>query len=169
MKRNRKQQIIWFNSPFNLKIKTKIGKTFLHLLHRYFRAHKKKHKIFKRNNVKISYSCMLPMTFTYRFTCIYSNQSINQSIYLSVCLSVCLPACLSVCLSIYMHAYRQVCVCELKKTFCRNVLSKNVYSTTITIYICIYIFVYMQIDRYIHTYIYLHPFVHIQPVSDLFP
>ena len=26
-------------------------------------------------------------------------------------------------------------VCELKKTFCRNVLSKNVYSTMITRYI----------------------------------
>ena len=28
-KRNRKRQIIWFNPPFNLKTKTKIGKLFL--------------------------------------------------------------------------------------------------------------------------------------------
>ena len=30
-KRNRKRQIIWFNPPFNLKTKTKIGKIFLNL------------------------------------------------------------------------------------------------------------------------------------------
>ena len=40
---------------------------------------------------------------------------------------------------------------ELKKTFCRNVLSKNVYSTTITLYINIYIYIYIYI--YIWTYI----------------
>ena len=34
---------------------------------------------------------------------------------------------------------------ELKKTFCRNVLSKNVYSTTITLYINIYIYIYIYI------------------------
>ena len=33
-------------------------------------------------------------------------------------------------------------VCELKKTFCRNVLSKNVYSTMITLYIYMYIYIY---------------------------
>ena len=149
MKRNRKQQIIWFNSPFNLKIKTKIGKTFLHLLHRYFRAHKKKHKIFNRNNVKISYSCMPPMTLHID---LHVSISINQSINQSICLSVCLSVYLSIC----MHIDRQICVCELKKTFCRNVLSENVYSTKITIYICIYTFVYMQIDIYIYTYICIH-------------
>ena len=31
IKRNRKRQIIWFNPPFNLKTKTKIGKLFLNL------------------------------------------------------------------------------------------------------------------------------------------
>ena len=35
-KRNRKQQIIWFNPPFNLKAKTKTGKLFLNLLDKHF-------------------------------------------------------------------------------------------------------------------------------------
>ena len=36
IKQNKKQQIIWFNSPFNLKTKTKISKLFLNLLDKYF-------------------------------------------------------------------------------------------------------------------------------------
>ena len=36
-------------------------------------------------------------------------------------------------------------VCELKKTFCRNVLSKNVYSTMITLYLNKYIYIYIYI------------------------
>ena len=58
IKRNRKQQIIWFNPPFNLKTQTKIGKLFLNLLDKHFPPHNKLHKLFNRTNVKISYSCM---------------------------------------------------------------------------------------------------------------
>ena len=39
IKRTRKQQIIWFNPPFNLKTKTKIGKLFLNLLDKHFYRH----------------------------------------------------------------------------------------------------------------------------------
>ena len=58
IKQNRKQQIIWFNPPFNLKTKTKIGKLFLNLLDKHFPPHNKLHKLFNRTNVKISYSCI---------------------------------------------------------------------------------------------------------------
>ena len=58
IKRNRKQQIIWFNPPFNLKTQTKIGKLFLNLLDKHFPPHNKLHKRFNRANVKISYSCV---------------------------------------------------------------------------------------------------------------
>ena len=66
IKRNRKRQIIWFNPPFNLKTKTKIGKLFLSLLDKHFPRHNKLHKLFNRTNVKISYSCMPNMnSYTY--------------------------------------------------------------------------------------------------------
>ena len=66
MKRNRKRQIIWFNLPFNLKTKTKIGKLFLNLLDKHFPPHNKLHKLFNRTTVKISYSCMPNMnSYTY--------------------------------------------------------------------------------------------------------
>ena len=55
---NRKRQMIWFNPPFNLKRKTKIGKVFLNLLDKHFPSHNKLHRLFNRTNVKISYSCM---------------------------------------------------------------------------------------------------------------
>ena len=58
IKRNRKRQIIWFNPPFNLKTKTKIGKLFLNLLDKHFPPHNKLHKLFNRTTVKISYGCM---------------------------------------------------------------------------------------------------------------
>ena len=60
-KRNRKRQIIWFNPPFNLKTKTKIGKLFLNLLGKHFPPHNKLHRLSNRTNVKISYSCMASM------------------------------------------------------------------------------------------------------------
>ena len=54
IKRNRKRKIIWFNPPFNLKTKTKIGKLFLKLLDKHFPPYNKLHNLFNRINVKIS-------------------------------------------------------------------------------------------------------------------
>ena len=54
---NRKRQIIWFNPPFNKNVTTKIGKYFLNLIDKHFPPNHRLHKIFNRNNVKISYSC----------------------------------------------------------------------------------------------------------------
>ena len=66
IKRNRKRQIIWFNPPFNLKTKTKIGKSFLNLLDKHSHPHNKLHKLYNRTTVKISYSCMANMnSYTY--------------------------------------------------------------------------------------------------------
>jgi len=55
---NRKRNIIWFNPPFNKNVSTQIGKYFLHLIKKQFPRHHKFHKIFNKNTVKISYSCM---------------------------------------------------------------------------------------------------------------
>ena len=59
---NRKRQIIWFNPPYNERVKTNIGKTFLRLLAKHFPPQHRYHKIFNRNKVKLSYSCMPNMS-----------------------------------------------------------------------------------------------------------
>ena len=55
---NRKRNIIWFNPPYNNNIATNIGRYFLNLIKKHFPRQHKFHKIFNKNNVKISYSCM---------------------------------------------------------------------------------------------------------------
>ena len=57
-KRKRKRNIIWFNPPYSKNVKTNIGKTFLQLLSKHFPKDHEMHKIFNKNTVKISYSCM---------------------------------------------------------------------------------------------------------------
>ena len=57
-RKQRKRNIIWFNPPFSKSVVTKIGKTFLRLIDKHFLPHHKLHKLFNRNNVKISYSYM---------------------------------------------------------------------------------------------------------------
>ena len=54
---NHKRKIIWFNLPYSMNVKTNIGKVFFKLLKKHFPKTNKLHKIFNRNNVKISYSC----------------------------------------------------------------------------------------------------------------
>ena len=57
-RRNRQRNIIWFNPPFSKNIKTNIARNFLNLVDTHFPAGHKLHKIFNRNTVKVSYSCM---------------------------------------------------------------------------------------------------------------
>ena len=49
-KRSRKRKITWYNPPFDMRVKTNVGKQFT-------RGHVLR-PIFNRNTVKISYSCM---------------------------------------------------------------------------------------------------------------
>ena len=60
-KRNRKRQIIWFNPPYSVNEKTNVGKLFMRLIDKQFPSHHKFHKLFSRNNIKLSYSCMPSM------------------------------------------------------------------------------------------------------------
>ena len=55
--RTRKRNITWFNPPYNKNISTNIGKHFLSLINKHFPRTNKLHKIFNRNNIKVSYSC----------------------------------------------------------------------------------------------------------------
>ena len=52
------QKITWFSPPISVNVKTNIGRIFLWLIDKHFPQHPKYHKLFYRNNIKISYSCM---------------------------------------------------------------------------------------------------------------
>ena len=57
-RRNRGRNIIWFNPPFSKTVCTNVGKSFLNLIDKHFPQSNKFRKIFNRNNIKVSYSCM---------------------------------------------------------------------------------------------------------------
>lgn len=56
--KNRKRKAIYFNPPFCESVKTNLGRNFLNLINKNFPRHHPYRKIFNRNNVKLSYSCM---------------------------------------------------------------------------------------------------------------
>ena len=56
-KKKRKRNIIWFNPPFSMNVKTNIGRIFFKLMNKHFPKNNQLYKIFNKNNVKLSYSC----------------------------------------------------------------------------------------------------------------
>ena len=56
--RNRSRKIIWFNPPFSKSVSTNVAKEFLSLVNKHFSGNHKFKKIFNKNNLKVSYSCM---------------------------------------------------------------------------------------------------------------
>ena len=57
----RTRNITWFIPPFSKNVKTNVGKKFLNLLYNHFPSTNPLSKIFNRNSVKVSYSCMQNM------------------------------------------------------------------------------------------------------------
>ncbi len=57
-KKSRQRRIIWFNPPYSQNIQTNIGGTFLRLIAKHFPPRSKLSKIFNKNTLKVSYSCM---------------------------------------------------------------------------------------------------------------
>ena len=57
-RKNRSKNIIWYNPPFSRNVKTNVEKHFSKLLKKHFGKNHKHHKIFNKNNMKVSYSCM---------------------------------------------------------------------------------------------------------------
>ena len=55
--RKRQRNIIWYNPPYSKNVATNIGRKFLNLIEKHFPNDNKLHKIFNKNNVKVSYSC----------------------------------------------------------------------------------------------------------------
>ena len=56
--KQRKRKIIWFNPSQSKNVLTKVGNQFLKLINKRFPRHHKLYKLFNKNNVKVSYSCM---------------------------------------------------------------------------------------------------------------
>ena len=59
---NRKRKIIWYNPPFSKNVKTNIGKMFFKLIKKHFPKENPLSKIFNKNTLKLSYSCMKNMS-----------------------------------------------------------------------------------------------------------
>ena len=57
-KRKRKRRIIYYNPPFCNSVSTNIGRKFIQLIDKIFTADHPYRKIFNRNSLKLSYSCM---------------------------------------------------------------------------------------------------------------
>ena len=57
-RRNRTRKIIWFNPPYSANVITNIGHKFLKAIDDCFPKHHPLNKIFNRNTLKLSYSCM---------------------------------------------------------------------------------------------------------------
>ena len=57
-KRRRKRKVTWFNPPFSMHVKTKVGKEFLKLVDTAFPPSNPLHKLFNRHTLKLSYRCM---------------------------------------------------------------------------------------------------------------
>ena len=57
-KNRQRNNILWYNPPFSKNVNTNIGHKFLTLVDKHFPRDHKLRKIFNRNTIKISYSCM---------------------------------------------------------------------------------------------------------------
>ena len=55
--RKRKQNIIWYNPPYSMNVKTNVGKIFFKLLRKHFPPSHPMYTIFNTNKVKTIYSC----------------------------------------------------------------------------------------------------------------
>ena len=57
-RRRMRKNIIWFNPPFDQNVTTNVAQRFLKLIDSHFPKGHQYHKLFNRNTVKVSYSCM---------------------------------------------------------------------------------------------------------------
>ena len=57
-RKTQKQNIICFNPPFSKSVSTNVAEAFHQLVTKHFPRCHKLHKIFSRNTVKVSHSCM---------------------------------------------------------------------------------------------------------------
>ena len=60
--KNISRNINWFKPPLNKAVSKNIGKIFLRLINRHFPKFHRLHKVFSRNTVKVSCSCIQNMS-----------------------------------------------------------------------------------------------------------
>ena len=53
--KRRQRKILWWNPPYNASVSTNVGQMFLAMLDKHFPKGSELHKLFNRNNVKMSY------------------------------------------------------------------------------------------------------------------
>ena len=58
VKRKRKKEIIWFNPPFSMQLKTNVGRKFLGLIDKHFPKGHILYPLINRYRVKLSYRCL---------------------------------------------------------------------------------------------------------------
>ena len=81
-KKKRKRKTIWFNPPYSSTVKANVGKLFLKLVKQHFPKGHKLHKIFNKNTIKVSYSCLKNMS-SVNHTRDFRNQHYEKSTELS--------------------------------------------------------------------------------------
>ena len=57
-KRKRSRNITWYNPPFDLSVKTNVGRAFLNIIDNSFPVDHMLRTIFNRSTIKLSYSCL---------------------------------------------------------------------------------------------------------------
>ena len=57
-RRIRERKIIWFNLPYSQNVRTNVAKRFLRIVDKNFPKKHRFYKLFNRNNMKVSYSCL---------------------------------------------------------------------------------------------------------------
>ena len=61
-KRTRSRKVIWFNPPFSINVKTDVARKFLKIVGKNFPRNHKLRKLFNKNTLKVSYSCLPNMS-----------------------------------------------------------------------------------------------------------
>ena len=57
-KKSRKRKVVWYNPPFCLTVQTNIERIFINLVKKHFDKKNPLTKLFNKNNMRVSYSCM---------------------------------------------------------------------------------------------------------------
>ena len=57
-KRIRKRHVLWYTPPYSMNVKTRIGGSLFFILNKHFPKGSELHKLFNKNTIKISYSCL---------------------------------------------------------------------------------------------------------------
>ena len=93
-RRQRKRKVVWFNPPYCMSLKTKVGQRFLNILDSCFPTDHPLHRVFNRHTVQLSYRTMpnlakiisghnaLPEQYIYTYIYIAKRSQITITLFL---------------------------------------------------------------------------------------